>query len=156
MLQSQGASIFVGSLALAMIGAGSIVGRFTAGLNRFSEEEISGLSFVIQGIATVLLLYARGIITIVLVSLLFGIGYGGYIPEFALLLKRYFGMNQYGAIFGILLTSYSLGAFVGPIFEGYLLEIFATFTVGFLIAGIASVVVGLHQIVFYQTSDGRG
>ena len=156
MLQSQGASIFVGSLALAMIGAGSIVGRFTAGLNRFSEEEISGLSFVIQGIATVLLLYARGIITIVLVSLLFGIGYGGYIPEFALLLKRYFGMNQYGAIFGILLTSYSLGAFVGPILEGYLLEISATFTVGFLIAGIASVVVGLHQIVFYQTSDGRG
>jgi MFS family permease len=155
MLESQGVSIFVGSLALSMIGAGSIVGRFTAGLNRFSEEEICGLSFVIQGIAAVLLPYARDIVTIVLLSLLFGVGYGGYIPEFALLLKRYFGMKEYGALFGLLLTSYSLGAFFGPIFEGYVLELYATFTVGFLIAGIASVIVGLHQIILHQRSVNR-
>lgn len=155
MLESQGVNMFVGSLALSMIGAGSIVGRFTAGLNRFSEEEISGLGFVIQGISAVLLLYVRGIVAIVLLSLLFGIGYGGYIPEFALLVRKYFGMNEYGAIFGLLLTSYSLGAFVGPIFEGYVLEVSGTFTLGFLIAGIASVIVGLHQIVLHQRSASR-
>jgi hypothetical protein len=43
MLEAHGANIFIGSLALSMIGAGSIVGSFTAGFNRFSEEEISGL-----------------------------------------------------------------------------------------------------------------
>ena len=150
MLESQGASIFAGSLALSMIGAGSIVGRFTAGLKRFSEEEICGLSFVIQGVSALLFLYARDTITIGLVSLLFGIGYGGYIPEFALLIKRYFGMNEYGAVLGLLLTSYSIGAFLGPILEGYALEVFGTFMFGFLVAGIVSLVVGLHQIVLYR------
>jgi sugar phosphate permease len=85
---------------------------------------------------------------------MFGIGYGGYIPQFALLVRKYFGMKEYGAIFGLLLTSYSLGGFVGPIFEGYTLEVFGTFTLGFLIAGLASVIVGLHQIILYHRSVG--
>jgi sugar phosphate permease len=82
--------------------------------------------------------------------LLFGIGYGGYIPEFALLIKRYFGLNEYGAVLGLLLTSYSIGAFVGPIFEAYALEVSGTFMFGFLLAGFVSVIVGLHQIILYR------
>ncbi|HMK82409.1 MAG TPA: MFS transporter [Candidatus Bathyarchaeia archaeon] len=154
MLESQGASIFLGSLSLAMIGVGSIVGRYTAGSKRFSEDEISGLSFIIQGASALMLLYARDIVAIVLLSLMFGIGYGGYIPEFALMVRKYFGMKEYGTIFGLLLTSYSLGAFVGPIFEAYTLETFGTFTLGFLIAGLSSVIVGLHQIILYHRNSG--
>jgi len=154
MLESQGASIFLGSLSLAMIGVGSIVGRYTAGSKRFSEDEISGLSFIIQGASALMLLYARDIVAVVLLSLMFGVGYGGYIPEFALMVRKYFGMKEYGTIFGLLLTSYSLGAFVGPIFEAYALETFGTFTLGFLIAGLSSVIVGLHQIILYHRNSG--
>lgn len=150
MLESQGASIFVGSLALSMMGAGGIVGRFSAGLKLLNEEEISGLSFVIQGVSAILLLYARDVISIILLSLMFGAGYGGYQPEFALLVRKYFGMSEYGGVLGLLLTSFSLGAFVGPIFEGYTLEVWKTFTPGFLFAGLASVIVGLHQIMFHE------
>lgn len=146
MLELQGASIFVGSLALSIIGAGSVVGRFATGLKRFSQEEISGLSFILQGVSAVLLLYAKGIVSIVLLSLIFGVGYGGYIPQFALLVRKYFGMTEYGVIFGLLLTSYSLGAFAGPIFEGFALEFSGNFSLGFLVAGLASATVGIHQI----------
>jgi predicted MFS family arabinose efflux permease len=155
LLESQGSSIYVGSLALSMIGAGSIVGRFTAGSNRLSEEEISGLSFVLQGISAALLLFARTLFVVALLSLLFGIGYGGYIPEFALLVKKYFGMSEYGAILGLLLTSYGVGAFLGPIFEAYVLEVSGSFSIGFLIAGAASVIVGMHQIALYRTNVSR-
>jgi OFA family oxalate/formate antiporter-like MFS transporter len=153
LLESQGANIFVGSLALSMVGAGSIFGRFSAGLKRLSEEEISGLSFVIQGVSAVLLLYFSDIVTVALLSFMFGVGYGGYIPEFALLTRKYFGMSEYGAVYGLVLTSYSLGAFVGPMLEGYIFETFGTFVLGFLIAGLASVIVGLHQIVFYYRKN---
>ena len=101
------------------------------------------------------MLYARSSIAIVSLSLLFGVGYGGYIPEFALLIKKYFGMIDYGAIFGLLLTSYSLGAFIGPIFEAYMLETSGTFAAGFLIAGFASVIVGAHQIIFHHKALRR-
>lgn len=155
MLEFQGASIFLGSIALSMIGGGSILGRFASGLKWLSEEQISGLSFIIQGISAFLLLYARDLVAVVVLSLVFGIGYGGYIPQFALLIRKYFGINEYGAIFGLLLTSYALGAFAGPIFEGFSLETSGTFTLGFYMAGIMSSLVGLHQIVSQRILSRR-
>jgi sugar phosphate permease len=116
-------------------------------LKHLSQEEISGLSFILQGVSAALLLYAKSIVAIVLLSLIFGVGYGGYIPQFALLVRKYFGMSEYGVMFGLLLTSYSLGAFAGPIFEGAALQFSGGFSLGFLVAGLASTLVGIHQIV---------
>ena len=156
MLESQGASIFVGSIALSMIGAGSIFGRFAAGLKWPSEEQISGVSFMIQGISAFLLLYAKDFVTILILSLIFGVGYGGYIPEFALLIRKYFGINEYGAVFGLLLTSYALGAFAGPIFEGFSFEISGNFAIGFYVAAALSFLVGLHQVLSQRTPLSAG
>jgi len=150
MLEFRGESIFVGSLALSLIGMGSVLGRFSTGLKRLSQEQISGLSFILQGVSAVLLLYANSLPVIVLLSLIFGVGYGGYIPQFALLVRKYFGMNEYGVMFGLLLTSYSLGAFTGPIFEGAVVEFSRDFSLGFLVAGLASILVGIHQIICHR------
>jgi MFS family permease len=152
LLEFNGASIFLGSVALSMIGAGSIFGRFAAGLKRLSEEQILGLSFLIQGISTLFLLYARDIVTVAVWSLVFGVGYGGYIPQFALIVRKDFGLKNYGAIFGLLLTSYALGAFFGPIFEASTLEILGTFTIGFYVAALMSILVGLHQLASQRMS----
>ena len=150
LLEFHGASIILGSVALSAIGAGSIVGRFAAGFKRLSEEEICGLSFVIQGISIFFLLYARDWVSVVVWSLIFGVGYGGYIPEFALLVRKYWGMAEYGSIFGLLLTSYAIGAFTGPILEGYTLQATGAFTIGFYLAGIISTLAGIHQILTYK------
>jgi len=150
LLEFHGSSILLGSIALSAIGVGSIFGRFAAGLKRLSEEQISGLSFVIQGASTFFLLYSRDWFSVVIFSLAFGVGYGGYIPQFALLVRKYFGMAEYGSIFGLLLTSYAIGAFAGPILEGFTLQALGTFTVGFYLAGIISCVVGMHQILFHK------
>jgi MFS family permease len=155
MLEFNGASLLLGSVALSMIGAGSIVGRFAAGLKRLSEEQILGLSFIIQGISTVFLLYARDLVTVTVWSLAFGIGYGGYIPQFALIVRKYFGLRYYGAIFGLLLTSYAIGAFAGPIFEAFSLETSGGFTIGFHVAALVSILVGLHQLAAQQWATTR-
>jgi MFS family permease len=155
LLQFHGASIVLGSIALSAIGFGSILGRFASGLKWLSEEEISGFSFVIQGVSTFFLLYSRDWISVVIFSLAFGVGYGGYIPEFALLVRKYFGMAEYGSIFGLLLTSYAIGAFAGPILEGYTFQALGTFSLGFYLAGILSCVVGVHQILTHKTLKGE-
>lgn len=156
MLEFQGVSIFVGSVALAMIGAGSIFGRLTTGIKWLSEEQISGLSFMIQGVFAFLLLFARDLVTIAVLSFIFGVGYGGYIPEFALLIRKYFGISEYGAVFGLLLTSYALGAFAGPIFEGFSLEVSGNFALGFYVAAATSFLVGVHQILTRKTFSQAG
>jgi MFS family permease len=151
LLEFHGSSIVLGSIALSAIGVGSIFGRFASGLKRLSEEQISGLSFVIQGISTFFLLYSRDWFSVVIFSLAFGVGYGGYIPQFALLVRKYFGMGEYGSIFGLLLTSYAIGAFAGPILEGFTLQALGTFTLGFYLAGIISCVVGMHQVLSHKS-----
>jgi MFS transporter, OFA family, oxalate/formate antiporter len=150
LLEFRGASILVGSIALSMIGAGSILGRFASGLKQLSEEQISGLSFLIQGVSTFFLLYSRDLLSIIVFSLAFGIGYGGYIPQFALLVRKYYGMSEYGSIFGLLLTSYAIGAFAGPLLEGFALQATGAFTVGFYLAALISSAVGVHQLLSYN------
>jgi hypothetical protein len=147
MLESQGASLFVGSLALSLIGGGSILGRLTSGLKLLSEEQTAGLSFIIQGASAFSLLFARDIVAVAALSLAFGAGYGGYIPQFALLIRKYYGISNYGAVFGALLTSYALGAFAGPLLEGLTLQVSGTFAPGFYLAAAISCAVGIHQIL---------
>jgi OFA family oxalate/formate antiporter-like MFS transporter len=155
MLEFYGASIFLGSLALSMIGAGSIFGRFAAGVKWLSEEQILGLSFIVQGISTLFLLYGRDLVTVAVFSLFFGVGYGGYIPQFALIIRKYFGLKTYGAILGLLLTSYAVGAFAGPIFEAFSLEASGTFAIGFYVAALTSSIVGLHQLAWRRMPSVR-
>jgi len=155
LLEFHGASILLGSIALSAIGVGSIFGRIASGLKQLSEEQISGLSFVIQGVSAFFLLYSRDWFSVVIFSLAFGVGYGGYIPQFALLVRKYFGMVEYGSIFGLLLTSYAIGASAGPILEGFTLQALGTFTLGFYLATIISCIVGIHQILFKPLKHDR-
>ncbi|MDG6898600.1 MAG: hypothetical protein JRN24_02570, partial [Nitrososphaerota archaeon] len=84
---------------------------------------------------------------------LFGVGYGTYIPEFALIVRKYFGMERYGSIFGTLLTSFGIGAFVGPVFEGSLVTSTGGYALGFEIAAAVSIVSGLSLLYFGMKSS---
>ena len=117
-----------------------------------SEEQLAAAGFIVQGVCAAGLYFARDVLTIALLSLLLGVGYGAYIPEFALMVRRYYGVSHYGAIFGTLLTSFGIGAFVGPVFEGSLVTATGGYALGFFLAAAVSVAVGLHLLRF---SSGR-
>ncbi len=144
LIESKGLGVGVGALALSLIGIGSMAGRLTSGVQRISEETVAAVGFVIQGGSAAALFFANDPVTIGLLSVAFGIGYGTYIPEFALLVRKYYGIEHYGAIFGVLLTSFGLGAFVGPVFEGVAVSSSAGYLPGFLLAALVSFVVGAH------------
>ena len=77
----------------------------------------------------------------------FGIGYGTYIPEFALLVRKYYGVDNYGTIFGTLMTSFGIGAFIGPVFEGISVSSSLGYLPGFALAAVVSLAVGLHLLI---------
>lgn len=57
------------------------------------------------------------LVAIGLFSVAFGARYGMYIPEFVLVVRKYYGLSLYGTIFGTLLTSFGVGAFISPVLE---------------------------------------
>lgn len=146
LIESKGYSIIFGSLALSLIGIGSFIGRFLTNIKNISEESIASIGFLIQGITTALYLVANDAISLFTISLLFGVGYGAYIPQFPLFIRKNFGIEYYGTIFGLLLTSFGIGALFGPLFQGYMLSSTGGFVIGFLASSILSIIVGLHLI----------
>ncbi len=128
---------------------GSMLGRMLTNFQRLGEEEIAAFGFVLQGVTAVALLYEPNLAAAYLLSFLFGIGYGGYIPEFAFIVRKYYGISDYGKLMGVLLTSFGIGAFVGPSLGGVILTAEGSYSLMFWVAGASSVVVGLHQLLSY-------
>ena len=147
LLESRGLGTTAGTIALVLIGVGSLAGRLTAGVRRFTEETMAAIGFILQGICAVGLFVANNEVMIGAISVLFGIGYGTYIPEFALLVRKYYGVDHYGTSFGILLTSFGIGAFIGPVFEGISVSFSLGYLPGFLLAAVVSLATGLHLLI---------
>jgi len=147
LLESRGLGTAAGTIALVLIGVGSLAGRLTAGVKSFNEETMAAIGFILQGVCAAGLFVADDSVTIGVLSVLFGIGYGTYIPEFALLVRKYYGVDHYGTIFGVLLTSFGIGAFIGPVFEGISVSSSLGYLPGFLLAALVSLAVGVHLLI---------
>jgi MFS transporter, OFA family, oxalate/formate antiporter len=145
-----------GTLGLSLIGVGSMVGRLTSGVQKISEEAMAAVGFVLQGASAAVLYFAYDPVTIGVFALMLGIGYGTYIPEFALLVRKYYGVERYGSMFGALLTSFGIGAFVGPVFEGVVVSSSGAYLPGFALAAIVSILVGGHLLVTGRRRDDGG
>src|SRR5437879_10120174 len=104
---------------------------------------MAAIGFILQGICAVGLFVANNEVMIGGLSVLFGIGYGTYIPEFALLVRKYYGMDRYSTIFRILLTSFGIGAFIGPVFEGIAVSSSPAYLPGFLLSPAPSFAVAV-------------
>ena len=147
LVESKGLGVGVGALALSLIGVGSMAGRLTAGAQHVSEETVAAVGFLLQGVSAAGLFFAGDPVTIGVLSLVFGVGYGTYIPEFALLVRKFYGLELYGTIFGTLLTSFGVGAFIGPVFEGTQVSSSAGYLPGFVLSAAVSLAVGAHLLV---------
>jgi sugar phosphate permease len=147
LVESRGFGTTVATIALSLVGVGSLMGRLTAGVEKLSEETMASLGFLIQGVSTAALFVANDPVSIGVLSVIFGIGYGTLIPEFPLLVRKRFGAEHYGTIFGTLLTSFGIGAFIGPVFEGFSVSSSSGFLPGFALSSAVSLVVGAHLFI---------
>src|SRR5438552_3620308 len=156
LLESRGLGTAAGTIALVLIGVGSLAGRLTAGVKSFNEETMAAFGFILQGVCAAGLFVADSAVTIGVLSVLFGIGYGTYIPEFALLVRKYYGLDHYGTIFGVLLTSFGIGAFIGPVFEGISVSSSLGYLPGFLLAALVSLAVVVHILMVERKKNLLG
>lgn len=147
LIESRGLGATVATVALSLVGVGSLMGRLTAGIQRVNEETMASIGFLLQGASTAALFIANEPVTIGIFSVLFGIGYGTYIPEFPLLVRKHYGVEHYGTIFGTLLTSFGIGAFIGPVFEGISVSSSTGYLPGFVLSSAVSLIVGAHLFI---------
>jgi MFS family permease len=116
-----GMTVATATAMTGIIGTGTIVGRLGTGflLDKFQGSIIGAISFFLPIIPIGLLIseiHGTGIS--IITAVLIGLSVGSEVDIVAYITSRYFGLRNYGTIFGTLIGIMALGAGVGPTLAG--------------------------------------
>jgi predicted MFS family arabinose efflux permease len=101
----------------SLIGLASIAGRLGIGwlIDRFNAARIGGMVFLLPVLSALLLLFGRDFAaTPALVAILLGFTLGAEVDVIVYLTTRFFGLKNFGALYGGLLGALSIGTALGP------------------------------------------
>ena len=116
-----------------MLGLG-VVSRLVSG---WISDRIGGLrtlllGSVLQGIALLLFLPFQGLVSLYVVSGLFGLFQGGIVPAYALVVREHFSPREAGARVGTVLMATLLGMALGGWMSGWIFDMTGSYKAAFL------------------------
>jgi MFS family permease len=120
-----------------MLGMG-VVSRLASG---WISDRIGGLrtlmlGSILQGIALLMFLPFKGLVSLYLVSALFGLFQGGIVPAYALIVREYFSPAEAGARVGTVLMATLIGMALGGWMSGAVFDLTGSYQAAF-VNGIA-------------------
>ena len=125
-----------------LAGIAVIVGRGGIGwlLDRFNAARLLSIVAVLVICSLLLLLYAKGDDASYLAALLIGSVLGAEVDFTAFLVRRYFGNEAFGRLYGLAFGIFVLGTGVGPLLLGMSFDRFGSYHAGLLLfVGLALV-----------------
>jgi MFS family permease len=116
-----------------MLGLG-IISRLLSG---FIADRIGGintllLGSILQGLALLLYLPFDGLMSLYIVSGLFGLFQGGIVPSYALIVRQYFPPEEAGTRVGMVLTATLVGMALGGWLSGKIFDLTGSYQLAFL------------------------
>lgn len=131
-----------------MLGMG-VVSRLVSG---WISDRIGGLrtlllGSLLQGVALLLFLPSEGLVSLYLVSGLFGLFQGGIVPAYALIVREYFPASEAGARVGTVLMATLVGMALGGWMSGAVFDLTGSYHAAFL-NGIAWNLLNLSIVGF--------
>jgi MFS family permease len=141
-----------------MLGLG-IVSRLVSG---WISDHIGGLrtlllGSVLQGVALLMFLSSNGLVSLYVISGLFGLFQGGIVPAYALIVREFFTPKEAGARVGTVLMATLFGMALGGWMSGAIYDLSGSYHAAF-INGIAWNALNLSIIGFllYRAKRGAG
>jgi MFS family permease len=131
-----------------MLGCG-IVSRVSFG---FICDRIGGLRTLLlgsalQGVALLLFLPFDGLVSLYVISALFGLFQGGIVPSYAIIVREYFPSREAGARVGAVITATLLGMALGGWMSGAIFDLTGSYKAAF-VNGIVFNLVNVSIAVF--------
>ncbi len=138
-----------------MLGMG-IISRLASGLiaDRIGGVGTLLLGSVLQGVALLLYVPFDGLMSLYIISGLFGLFQGGIVPSYALIVRQYFPPDEAGARVGLVLMSTLIGMALGGWMSGLIFDLTGSYQAAFL-NGIAWNLLNV-LIVLFLIWGGRG
>ena len=123
-----------GAQMLALMLATGIVSRLAFGglADRIGPLPTLLLSSALQAISLLLFLPYDGLVSLFVISALFGLAQGGIVPTYALIVREYFPASQAGARIGLVLSATLAGMAVGGWMSGAIFDLTFSYQAAFL------------------------
>jgi MFS family permease len=142
-----------------MLGLG-VVSRLVSG---WISDRIGGLrtlllGSILQGVALLLFLPFKGLVSLYVVAGLFGLFQGGIVPAYALIVREYFSPQEAGARVGVVLMATMFGMALGGWMSGAVFDLTGSYRAAF-VNGIAwnLLNVAIVSFLLYRAGTmGRG
>ncbi|MDB5943835.1 MAG: major facilitator transporter [Ramlibacter sp.] len=141
-----------------MLGMG-VVSRLVSG---WISDRIGGLrtlllGSILQGVALLLFLPFDGLVSLYVVSALFGLFQGGIVPAYALIVREYFSPREAGARVGTVLMATLFGMALGGWMSGAVFDLTGSYRAAFL-NGIGWNLLNVSIVAFllYRSRLGAG
>jgi MFS family permease len=123
-----------GAEMLSMMLGFGIISRIASG---FIADRIGGvrtllLGSVLQGCALFLYLWFDGLVSLYVISALFGLFQGGIVPSYAIIVREYFSPREAGTRVGLVLMATLLGMALGGWLSGWIFDLTGSYRAAFL------------------------
>ena len=154
---SNGASTFEGTAMLTVAGIGGLVGRIVFGLaaDRYGARRALVVGLSLQALTIGLYALITSVVGLFVLSIFFGIAYGGVMPLYAVLIREYFGARIMGTAFGAVTMVANVGMALGPLAGGWLYDSYTSYVGMYIGAGIIGAAAVLIALVFRAPSEPK-
>ncbi len=124
----------VGAEMLSLMLLGGVVSRLLSGLlaDRLGGVRTLLIGSALQCLALFLYLPAGGLVSLYLVSLVFGLSQGGIVPSYAVIVREYLPAREAGARVGFVLMMTILGMALGGWMSGWIYDVTGSYQWAFL------------------------
>jgi MFS family permease len=147
-----------GSQMLSLMLFGGVVSRLVSGLlaDRLGGVRTLLIGATLQGLALLLYLPAGGLVSLTLVSLVFGLSQGGIVPSYAVIVREYLPARQAGAQVGLVMFATIAGMALGGWLSGLLRDLTGSYQAAFLNGlGWNALNVAIMLLIFSRTRPAR-
>jgi MFS family permease len=124
----------VGAEMLSLMLLGGVVSRIVSGLvaDRLGGVRTLLIGSILQCIGLFLYLPAGGIVSLYVVSLVFGLSQGGIVPSYALIVREYMPAREAGARVGFVLMATIMGMALGGWMSGVIYDLSGSYQLAFI------------------------
>ncbi len=138
-----------GAQMLSLMLACGIASRLVSGLicDRIGGLRTLLLGSVLQGLALLLFIPFDGLVSLYIISALFGLFQGGIVPSYAIIVREYFPPAEAGARVGTVLMATLLGMALGGWMSGKVFDLTGSYDAAFL-NGVAWNLLNLSIVLF--------
>lgn len=146
MLTGGGLSPALAALAAGAIGSATFVGRIISGtlLDRVNARVLGGTLMLMPGLVAIgFLNLPLDVPTAVILAVMLGFSTGAELEVSAYLSTRYFGMERFGTLFGVIVGLMIFASGISPPLFGYVYDLTASYDGALVPAALSSLIAGM-------------